>query len=142
MLRVRSALWIYCLLVVLTGCSSEKRELKSLASPDHATTAIVMQELGGGATVSSVYSIYLSEDKGKLSEPILTATYCGGLAVSWEGDRTLQVEYDSDCNIRQFINHWWSRSAIQNAQSATVEIVLLRRQDKGARLSSADTIAK
>lgn len=139
---VRSLLWTQCLLLLLTGCSSEKRELKSLASPDHATTAVVMQELGGGATVSSVYSIYLSEGKGKLSEPILTATYCGGLSVSWEGGRTLLVEYDPECNIRQFINHWWSKSAIQNAQSATVEIVLIRRQDKGARLSSADTIAK
>jgi len=127
---VRTALLIQFLLV-LTACSSEKRELKRVDSPDQATTAVLMQELGGGATVSSVYSIYLSEDKGELSEPILTATYCGGLSVAWDGSRKLLVEYDSECNIRQFINYWWSKSAIQKAQHATVEIVLVRRPDRG-----------
>lgn len=129
MFVVRGMLLTHCLLV-LAACSSEKRELLRVDSPDHATTAVVMQEVGGGAAISSTYSLYLLEGKGELGEPNLKATYCGGLSVVWQGSRTLLVEYDPECHIRQFSNKWWSKSAIQKAQPATVEIVLIRRQVK------------
>jgi hypothetical protein len=130
MFPVRAALLTLCSLM-LAACSVEKKELTRLASPDHATTVVVMQEVGGGAAISSTYYVYLSDGKSELSEPNLRATYCGGLSVAWEGSGRLLVEYDSECHIRQFANKWWSKSATQKAQTATVEIVLVRRQDKG-----------
>jgi hypothetical protein len=117
------------MLIVLSACSSERRELTRIASPDHATTAIVIQELGGGATVSATYLLYFSDENGELSGPRLTATYCGGLSLAWKGGGTLLMEYDSECYIRQFINKWWSKSAIKDARPATVEIELIRRPD-------------
>ena len=129
MVAVRGVLLTHCLLV-LAACSSEKREFLRIDSPDHATTALVMQEVGGGAAISSTYSLYLLAGKDELGEPNLTATYCGGLSVVWQGSRTLLVEYDPECHIRKFSNKWWSKSAIQKAQPATVEIILIRRQSK------------
>jgi hypothetical protein len=129
MFPIRKMLLTHCFLV-LAACSSEKKESLRVESPDHATTAVMMQEVGGGAAISSMYSLYLSEGKGELGEPNLKATYCGGFSVLWQGSRTLLVEYDPDCHIRQFSNKWWSKSAIEKAQPATVEIVLIRRQGK------------
>lgn len=128
---IRMALLTLCL-PVLVACSSERKELSRLASPNHATTVVVMREAGGGAPISSTYFVYLSDGEGELTKPNLTATYCGGLSLAWRGSGTLLVEYDPECYIRQFVNKWWSHSATQKAQSATVEIILVRREGKGS----------
>lgn len=130
MFSLRRMLLAHCLLV-LVACSSEKRQLLHVESPDHATTAVVMQEVGGGAAISSMYSLYLADGKGDLGEPNLKATFCGGLSVTWQGSRILLVEYDSECHIRQFSNKWWSKADTEKAQPASVEIVLIRRRSKG-----------
>ncbi len=129
MLPIRSMIWSQFLLFALTACSSETREVMRVASPDHTTTVVETREHGGGAAGSAVYYLYMLEAGGTIGAPILTATYCGGLTVTWQGNSKLQVAYDSQCNIRQFVNRWWSKSAIQNAQVATVEIVLARKPD-------------
>jgi hypothetical protein len=115
--------------IALSACSSEKRELVRVASPDHATTAVVMQDIGGGAAISSVYSLYLSDGHDALNDSILQATYRGGISLAWEGSSKLLVEYDSECYIKKFSNKWWSKPAIQKAQAATVEIVLIQRRE-------------
>jgi hypothetical protein len=117
-------------LLTLSACSSEKTELTRATSPDGGKTAVVMQEAGGGAAISSTYFLYISDGQNESNKPSLTATYCGGLSVAWKGSGTLLVQYDSECYIREFVNKWWSKSAIRRAQSATVEIVLIRSQDK------------
>lgn len=129
MVASRTILLMPCLLIV-AACSSEKTELVRLTSPDRATTAVVVQESGGGAAISSTYSVYLSESQGQLGKPSLRATYCGRLALAWKGNKTLVIEYDPECYIKQFVNKWWSKSATERAQPATVEIVLLQRQNK------------
>ncbi len=126
---IRSMILAQMLPLALTACSSETREVMRIASPDQTKTVVETREHGGGAAGSAVYYLYMSETGGTIGAPILTATYCGGLNVTWQGSSTVQVSYDYQCNIRQFVNRWWSKSAIQNAQAATVEIVLSRRPD-------------
>jgi hypothetical protein len=46
--------------------------------------------------------------------------------MAWTGKAMLQVTYKSGCVIRKFANLWYSASAIKNAQSADVEIILVR----------------
>ena len=63
----------------LVACSSDRKELIRLASPDRATTAVVMQEAGGGAAISSTYFVYLSDGQGQLGKSNLSATYAAAL---------------------------------------------------------------
>jgi hypothetical protein len=119
-------------LLVLVACSQEQKELMRVPSPDHTTTAIVVQETGGGAAVSSTYYVYLSEGNGERAKPVFAATYCGGLSVGWQGLRRLLIDYDPHCHIRQFTNKWWNKGAVEKAQDATAEIILVREADASA----------
>jgi hypothetical protein len=116
-------------LLALAACSQEQKELMRVPSPDHATTAIVVQEIGGGAAISSTYYVYLQEGNGERAKPIFAATYCGGLSVGWQGPKTLLIDYHPHCHIRQFTNEWWNKGAAEKAQGATAEIILVRETD-------------
>jgi hypothetical protein len=100
-----------------------------VTSPDQATSAIVIQGVGGGAAISSTYYVYLSEGDVEPGEAVFTATYCGGLNVSWERPKTLLIEYPSGCHIRRFTNMWWSKIAVSKSQGATAEIILVRKPE-------------
>ena len=111
----------------LTSCSLEHRELARISSPDHNTFAILVWEYGGGAAGSSEHYVYVIEagSKESLDKPVLAATHCDP-SISWRDSRTLQINYQPDCSIRQFQNKWYSASDIQNARHSSVEIILNR----------------
>lgn len=56
----------FAMLVLLApaGCSMQKKEALRAESPDHAVVATLMEEVGGGATVSTVYDLNLSSRHG------------------------------------------------------------------------------
>jgi hypothetical protein len=118
-------------MLLLSSCSLERTEIARLVSPGGATIAALLRETDGGATVSATYYIYLSPAKSGKSDdhPILTATYCGP-TLQWLDGHTLQINYTSGCDIRQFKNLWFSESDIKNAQGPTVEIILNRSVDQ------------
>ena len=124
------AISLFASMLLLSSCSLERTEIARLVSPGGATTATLVRETGGGATVSSTYYVYLSPAKsGTDDHPILTATYCGP-TLHWLDGHTLQIDYTSGCDIRQFKNLWFSDSDIKNAQGPTVEIILNRSTDQ------------
>lgn len=118
--------------VFLAGCSMDHSEISRLVSPDGQVTAVLAQDLGGGAAGASGYYLYLMEanSSGELKHPNFMATGCPGLSAAWVGRGTLQLNYPAECSIKQFTNLWYSQSDIQNARHASVEVVLVRVPDK------------
>lgn len=114
-------------LLVLAGCSMQKREALRAESPNQAVVATLMEEVGGGATVSAVYDLYLSSRNGGDRKLVFDATYCGGISLAWQGNNTLVVQYYPGCDIHTFQNTWWSKGDIQNPSLPPVEIILNRR---------------
>jgi hypothetical protein len=88
---------------------------------------IVVWEFGGGAAGSSEHYVYVVDAASTKTpdKPVLSATNCDP-TISWLDSHTLQINYQSDCTIRQFQNKWFSASDIQNAHHASVEIILNR----------------
>jgi hypothetical protein len=120
-----------CALVFLTlsGCSMERSETARVTAPDGHATAVLTEEVGGGAAGAGRYYLYIIESRHshELKSPNFMATGCPGLSAVWENNKFLTLKYPSDCYIRSFINHWYSSSNIQNGGS--VEIVLERYKD-------------
>lgn len=116
------------ILLALAGCSMRKEEALQAESPNHAVIATLMKEIGGGATVSTVYDLYLSSRKGGDRKLVFDATYCGGISLTWQGSNTLVMQYYPGCDIHTFQNIWWSKRNIQNPSLRPVEIILIRRQ--------------
>lgn len=116
-------------LLALAGCSMQKEEALRAESPDHAVVATLMEEIGGGATVSAVYDLYLSSQNGGDRKLVFDATYCGGISLTWQGSNTLVMQYYPGCDIHTFQNIWWSKRNIQNPNLRPVEIILIRRPD-------------
>ena len=115
-------------LLTLASCSTELRETARIISPDGHAVAVLIWVYGGGAAGSATRHIYIAEANAKSFEhPILSTTHCESLSMSWTDSNTLQVNYESNCSIKAFENHWYSPAAIQNAQPATVEIILNRK---------------
>ena len=114
-------------LLALAGCSMQKKEALRIESPDHSTVATLMEEIGGGATVSTVYQLYLSSQSDGDRKLVFDATYCGGISLAWRGSNTLVLQYNPGCDIDAFHNTWWSSKDIQNPSLPPVEIILLRR---------------
>lgn len=106
----------------------QKKEALTAESPDHAVVATLMEEVGGGATVSTVYDLYLSSRHGGDRKLVWDATYCGGISLTWQGNNTLVVQYYPGCDIHKFHNVWWSKQDIQSSSPLPpVEIILIRR---------------
>jgi hypothetical protein len=130
--RVGAGKVLACVLVCLTlpGCSMERSETARVTAPDGHATAVLTEEVGGGAAGAGRYYLYITEDKDSqsLSDPNFMATSCPGLSVVWKSNQFLTLNYPSDCSIRKFDNHWFSPSDIQNARKS-VEIVLARVPD-------------
>jgi hypothetical protein len=123
----RRALAVVALLL-LAACSVKRTELARIVSPDHRAIAVLVREDAGGAAGSTAYYLYLvdAQSKKELDHPNLTGIRCEGLSIAWEDSTTLQVNYDSKCAIKQFLNRWYSSSGVSNVQPAYVEIVLVR----------------
>lgn len=113
--------------LALAACSMQKKEALRIESPDRSVVATLMEEIGGGATVSTVYQLYLSSQSGRDRKLIFDATYCGGISLAWHGSNTLIVQYNPGCDIDAFHNTWWSSKDIQNPSLPPVEIILDRR---------------
>jgi hypothetical protein len=106
----------------------QKKEALRVESPNHAVVATLMEEVGGGATVSTVYDLYLSRQDGGDRKLVFDATYCGGISLTWPGNNTLVVRYYPGCDIHTFQNVWWSKQDIQSPRPLPpVEIILIRR---------------
>lgn len=128
LMRRRLTLHIAMLvLFTLAGCSMQKREALKAESPNHAVVATLMEEVGGGATVSAVYDLYLSSRNGGDRKLVFDATYCGGISLTWQGSNTLVLQYYPGCDIHTFQNTWWSKQATQNPRLQPIEIILIRR---------------
>ena len=114
-------------LLALAGCSMQKKEALRAESPNHTVVATLMEEVGGGATVSAVYDLYLSSQIGDDRKLVFDATYCGGISLTWQGSNTLVMKYYPGCDIHAFKNIWWSKQDIRNPSQPPVEIILVRR---------------
>jgi hypothetical protein len=114
------------LLVSIAACSMQKREVLRSESPDQSVVATLMEEIGGGATVSAIYDLYLSSRNNDDQKLVFSATYCGGISLKWQGSNTLFVQYYPGCDIHIFQNTWWSKQDIKNPSLPPVEIILIR----------------
>jgi hypothetical protein len=118
---------LIAVLALFSGCSMERSEIARLDSPDHRATAVLVQEVGGGAAGSATYSLYLTDTEDQeMKRPSFVASGCSGLSVEWMDTRILKLNYPSNCAIKQFVNLWYSRLDVKNARRASVEIVLAR----------------
>jgi hypothetical protein len=120
----------FAMLVLLApaGCSMQKNEALRAESPNHAVVATLIEEVGGGATVSTVYDLYLSSRNGGDRKLAFDATYCGGISLTWQETNSLLVRYYPGCAIHSFQNIWWSKQDIQSPRPLPpVEIILIRR---------------
>jgi hypothetical protein len=123
---------LFVIVSLLSACSMERSEIARLVSPDHRATAVLTQEVGGGAAGAGVYSLYLTDVEDKeLKRPNFVATGCPGLSIAWMSPRVLKLNYPQDCAIKQFVNLWYSRLDVKNARPASVEIVLAETADNG-----------
>jgi hypothetical protein len=117
------------LLIGLSGCSGEKKELSRQTSPNQKLVAVLMESMGGGAAGWVQEDIYLN-DQGvplNLDKPVLTATSCDRLSFEWVNDYTLQIHYETTCVINQFTNRWSRPSDVAVGKPNPIEIVLMRR---------------
>ena len=114
-------------LVALAACSVQKKKVLETESPGDAATATLIEETGGGAAVSTMYHLYLSDRSNARGQLVFDATYCGGISLAWQGTNTLVLQYLSGCYIHSFRNMWWSKMDLANASGPTVEIVLVRK---------------
>jgi hypothetical protein len=114
--------------LLVAACSMEWEELDRVPSPDHETIAVLAWEHGGGAAGSSVTYLHLIEANGgqDLGDPYLTVTGCAELTPTWRDAVTLEIEYDTPCNIRQITNFWYRDSASTELGFYRIELILVR----------------
>jgi len=87
---------VFCCILLLACGESE---IERLASPDMVFDAVVTRQVGGGATVSSLYSVYLvphGARNGDSDAEIFRASRVGeyGIDLEWVGGHELHVTHD------------------------------------------------
>ena len=106
---------------------AEEIKVLEIESPGNSATATLIEETGGGAAVSTVYDLYLVDGSDARGQLVFDATYCGSISLTWQGAKTLVLQYLPACHIHSFRNMWWSKMDIANASGPTVESVLVRK---------------
>jgi hypothetical protein len=130
-MRLITALLVALCTLGIAACSMHSQQVVRSESPDHATIARVIEEVGGPATVSRVDDLYLSDQRGSYGTRVFDATSCAGISLTWQGNHRLLLEYPGGCYIHKLRNLWWNKAATRNASAATVEIILVRGKDVG-----------
>jgi hypothetical protein len=117
------------LLVVLAGCSAERKEISRQSSPNQKLVAVLMESLSEGSGDVVHEDIYLN-DQGvplNLEKPVFSAVGCDRLSFDWVNDYTLQIHYERTCAIGQFTNRWFRPSDVAAGRPNPVEIILVRK---------------
>jgi hypothetical protein len=116
------------LLVGLTSCSAEQKELNRQISPNNKLVAVLMESLSGNAGSSVREDIYLN-DQGlplNLDKPVFSAAGCDRVSLTWVNDYTLEIHYDTVCAISHFTNRWFRPSDVAAGKPNPIEVILVR----------------
>lgn len=116
------------LLIPLSACSGEQKELHRQSSPNQKLVAVLMESIMRDATGSVREDIYVN-DQGlplNLAKPVFSAAGCDHLSFDWANDYTLQIHYETTCVINQFTNRWSRPSDVAVGRPNPIEIVLIR----------------
>jgi hypothetical protein len=117
------------LLVGLTSCSAERKEISRQIAPDQKLVAVLMESLSKGSGDVVDEDIYLN-DQGvplNLDKPVFSAVGCDGVSFDWVNDYTLEIHYESTCAIGQFTNRWFRPSDVAAGRPNPVEVILVRK---------------
>jgi hypothetical protein len=117
------------LLVGLSGCSAEQKELSRQISPNQKLVAVLMESTIKDAVGSVREDIYVN-DQGlplTLDKPVFSAIGCDRLSFEWANDYTLQIHYETTCAITQFTNRWSRPSDVAVGRPNPIEVVLIRK---------------
>ena len=122
-------LMIALLAVLVIACSGKRSDMLRVSSPDNRLVAVMTRDDTGGTAISSEYDVYLNpiNDAGAADRPVLIGTRCENMALTWEGQRSLQISYDSACVIRRFVNRWYEKAQDTKGQTPYIEILLSKR---------------
>jgi hypothetical protein len=122
----------FAVALAIGGCSAQETELARVASPDGQTVALLDGKSGGGAAGASVVYLYLVEAKDMRDhgEPVLVATDCQGLSLTWLTQSTLRINYYPTCWIKRFTNRWYSKTALRSVATVIppVELLLMKKR--------------
>jgi hypothetical protein len=115
-------------MLMLYGCSVDRREIARSSSPDRQLLATHIEAMGGGAAGFVAEEIYLAEksDPPDLKHPVFNASHCEVLQLAWLDNRTLTIRYVAPCSISHFTNRWYAPSDLARQLVSPVEIILVR----------------
>lgn len=125
------------ILFSLTACGSQN-EFSEMDILDKAATingspvAYVGRSFtGGGATGSTVYSVYLrgqiESNSSQFGELVFEGLHACDIRLEWESSDRLLIHYNGvECDIRKFKNDWYDPNEVKSERYRRVEIVLMR----------------